>query len=71
MVTAADAVETLSYTFSLVTQGKYKFYSLTMPSDVLAETCFVSARYDDPKEGFQRVLDKTRAEQIVLTPAEN
>ncbi len=60
----AEAIETLSYTFSLVTQGKYKFYSLTMPSDVLAETCFVSARYDDPKEGFQRVLDKTRAEQI-------
>lgn len=47
-----------------VTQGSAKFYSLTMPSDVLATTCFVSTRDDDPKEGFQRILDKQRAQEI-------
>jgi DGQHR domain-containing protein len=52
------------YSVSLVRQGKHKFYTLTIKSDVLANTCFVSTRYDDPKEGFQRVLDKTRAKQI-------
>ncbi len=53
-----------SYSCSLVSQGNTKFYSLTMPSEVLAETCFVSTRDDDPREGFQRVLDKSRAQEI-------
>lgn len=53
-----------SYSCSLITQGVSKFYSLTMPSEVLAETCFVSTRDDDPKEGFQRVLDEKRAKEI-------
>ena len=35
-----------------------------MRSDVLAETCFVSTRHDDPDGGFQRELDKGRAEDI-------
>ena len=56
--------ERLSYTCSLVTQGVFKFYSLTMPSEVLSETCFVSTRDDDPIEGFQRNLDKKRAKEI-------
>src|SRR5207248_1145328 len=43
---------------------KHRFYTLTAPSDILAKTCFVSTRYDDPKEGFQRLLDKNRAQQI-------
>lgn len=54
----------LRYSVSLVTQGKHRFYTLTMPSDVLAETCFVTTRHEDPKVGFQRVLDKNRAQQI-------
>lgn len=53
-----------SYSCSLITQGTARFYSLTMPSEILAETCFVSARDDDPKEGFQRVLDEKRAKEI-------
>lgn len=53
-----------SYSCSLVTQGNIKFYSLTIPSEVLAATCFVSARDDDPIEGFQRVLDSNRAQEI-------
>ncbi|TYT73679.1 DGQHR domain-containing protein [Desulfobotulus mexicanus] len=49
---------------SLVRQGDYRFYSFTMPSDVLAETCFVVNRDEDPIEGFQRELDKKRAAEI-------
>ena len=56
--------EVLRYSVSLVTQGRHRFYTLTMPSDVLAKTCFVSTRYADPDQGFQRVLDKKRALEI-------
>ena len=56
--------EALRYSVSLVTQGNHRFYTLTMPSEVLAETCFVTTRDEDPKKGFQRVLDKKRAEEI-------
>ena len=52
------------YSVSLVTQGKHRFYTLTMPSDVLANTCFVTTRDEDPKRGFQRVLDIKRAQEI-------
>lgn len=54
----------VSYTASLITQGKYRFYTLAMPSDVLAENCTVDRRADNPVEGFQRLLDKTRAQEI-------
>jgi len=53
-----------SYTYSLVTQGDTKFYSLTMPSEVLAKTCFVTNRFEDKEEGFQRRLDQNRAQEI-------
>ncbi len=54
---------------SLVRQGDFRFYSFTMPSDVLAETCFVVSRDEDPVIGFQRALDKKepRRSQIILT----
>ncbi len=55
---------TLRYSVSLVTQGEHRFYSLTMPSDVLARTCFATTREEDPMEGFQRVLDRRRAQDI-------
>lgn len=54
----------LSYTASLISQGRHRFYTLTIPSDVLARTCFVIDRDEDPVEGFQRLLDKDRAQQI-------
>ncbi|MBL0183028.1 MAG: DGQHR domain-containing protein [Chitinophagaceae bacterium] len=54
----------LSYTASLITQGRHKFYSLTLPSEVLARTCFVSTRSEAPNEGFQRTLDKEKAQKI-------
>jgi DGQHR domain-containing protein len=54
----------LKYSASLVSQGTKKFYTLTMPTDVLGRTCFVSTRDEDPKKGFQRLLDKKRAQEI-------
>jgi DGQHR domain-containing protein len=54
----------LSYSVSLVTQGKYRFYTLTMPSDVLADTCTVDMRAEKPISGFQRRLDIRRARDI-------
>lgn len=53
-----------TYSISLVTQGKRKFYSLTMPSEILAETCTVDTREENPIEGFQRLLDEKRAQEI-------
>lgn len=53
-----------SYSCSLITQGSSKFFSLTMPSETLAETCFVSTRDENPNDGFQRMLDKNRAQEI-------
>ncbi|WP_346206182.1 DGQHR domain-containing protein [Aeromonas salmonicida] len=49
---------------SLVRQGEHRFYSFTMPSDILADTCFVINRDEDPAEGFQRILDVKRATEI-------
>lgn len=54
----------LSYTASLVTQGSYRFYTLTMPSDVLAQTSYIVSRDEDPIAGFQRLLKKERAQEI-------
>ncbi|MBU3888218.1 MULTISPECIES: DGQHR domain-containing protein [Methylosinus] len=48
----------------LVTQGKHRFYTLVLPSDLLAATCTVEARLDNPIDGFQRLLDKKRAREI-------
>lgn len=56
--------EKLSFTASLIIQGQHRFYSLSVPSVVLAKTCYVTSRYDDPVEGFQRSLDKEKARQI-------
>ena len=52
------------YSAALIQQGTKQFYSVTMPTDVLASCCFVTSRNEDPKSGFQRVLDKKRAQDI-------
>ena len=59
-----DDPKRLRYSVSRVTQGKQVFYTLTMPSEVLARTCKVSTRKEDPKDGFQRELDAKRAMEI-------
>lgn len=59
-----DAEGRLNYAVNLVQQGNYQFFTLTMPSDVLARTCFVVSRDEDPELGFQRKLDEKRAQNI-------
>lgn len=54
----------LRFSVSLVKQGDRQFYTLTVPSDVLARTCSVSTRREDPEVGFQRSLDVKRAAEI-------
>ena len=56
--------ELVSYTASLITQGRHRFFTLSMPSDVLATTCVVDWRHEDPAKGFQRRLDERRAREI-------
>jgi DGQHR domain-containing protein len=54
----------ISYTASLITQGTKRFFTLSMPSDILGETCIVEPRNEEPIEGFQRALDERRARDI-------
>ena len=66
---AKDEVEVegdgrISFTASLIIQGRHRFFTLSMPSDVLAETCIVEPRSEEPIEGFQRALDERRAKEI-------
>ncbi len=56
--------EYVSFAASLLSQGKHRFFTLSMPSDVLAETCTVDRRAENPEQGFQRYLDKKRAQDI-------
>ncbi|WP_375211226.1 DGQHR domain-containing protein [Hyphococcus sp.] len=59
-----DNENRLRFSVSLVKQGKHQFYTLTMPSEVLARTCSVTTRKEDPEKGFQRELDAKRAKEI-------
>ena len=59
-----DEPDFYRYSVSLVKQGQDQFYTLTVPSDVLARTCTVSRRDEDRVIGFQRRLDRKRAEEI-------
>lgn len=43
------------YTASNITQNKKRFYSLSVPMEVLSKCCFATPREEDPIEGFQRV----------------
>ena len=63
-VANVDDPNRLRYSVSLVKQGRHQFYTLTMPSDVLARTCKVTTRKEDPILGFQRELDQKRAKEI-------
>ena len=48
----------------LITQGLHKFYSLTMPIELIADSCSPNPRASDPIAGFQRNLDEKRADSI-------
>lgn len=62
----SQEIQTERYRFSasLIQQGEKQFYSVTMPTDILANHCFVTSRQEDVEKGFQRVLDRKRAEDI-------
>ncbi|UEK60854.1 DGQHR domain-containing protein [Providencia rettgeri] len=53
-----------SFTASLITQGKHRFFSLTLPLEVIVQCCSTNPRSEDPEKGFQRSLDEKRAESI-------
>lgn len=52
------------YAARLIVQGRHRFYTLTLPSDILANTCTVDTREANPVTGFQRMLDVKRAQEI-------
>lgn len=46
------------------TQNKKEFYIAILPTEILKKVCYVSSRDTDPKEGFQRSLNESRAKDI-------
>lgn len=57
-------MQTDNISVTLITQGRHKFYSATMPIDLIAECCSTNPRESDPVAGFQRTLDENRAKSI-------
>lgn len=54
----------VSFAARLIVQGSHRFFTLAMPSDVLAASCVVDVRETNPETGFQRLLDVKRAQEI-------
>lgn len=54
----------IRFSASLILQAGKQFYSVTLPTDVLIECCYVTSREEDRDAGFQRVLDHKRAIDI-------
>jgi hypothetical protein len=50
---AADTF--VSDTALMVTQGKHRFYSMVLPSDVLAATCTADTRHENPIARYRRL----------------
>lgn len=59
-----EAGTEVRYAISLVRQGNHRFYTLTIPSNILAACSFATSKDEDPQAGFQRVLDPKRAQDI-------
>jgi DGQHR domain-containing protein len=64
IIEASPEDESSGYAARLIIQGKHRFFTLTLPSDVLARTCMVERRAGNPIDGFQRTLDSKRAQEI-------
>lgn len=54
----------LSYPALRLLQNRHRFYFATVPVDNLFPSCFVTRRDEDPKLGFQRALNESRADDI-------
>lgn len=59
-----DDIKNFALSANLVTQGNFRFYIASMPSEILKKTCFTITREDDPIKGFQRRLDESRAQEV-------
>ena len=64
MATTSSKNKRESISAVLITQGNHRFFTVALPISVLASTCTVSTRVDDPEIGFQRQLDEKRALRI-------
>lgn len=53
-----------NFSASPMKQNDFEFYTLSIPSEVLEKTCFVTNRFQDSEEGFQRTLNERKARQI-------
>ena len=45
----------IQHTALLVEQGRHRFYTLVLPSSLLAASCVVETRNDNPENGFQNL----------------
>lgn len=64
MARLTKSAKSMSISAVLITQGKHKFYTCTMYSDLLASCSYVVSREENPKDGFQRYLNENRAAEI-------
>lgn len=53
-----------TYDALVCSQNKQEFYIAVLPTEILEKVCYVSSRDQDPKEGFQRSLNESRAKDI-------
>lgn len=53
-----------AHTTIKLTQNQHTFYITTIKIEDLFPYCFVSSRHEDPVNGFQRLLNQQRAEEI-------
>lgn len=53
-----------SYPALPLEQNDQRFYFATVPKDDIFPYCYVANREEDPEKGFQRVLNRRRAEDI-------
>jgi DGQHR domain-containing protein len=63
-ILAGSAGKIITEPAHIVTQGRHRFYSLVLSSDVLAACCTADTRSENPIDGFQRLLDRRRAIEI-------
>src|ERR1700677_3053309 len=64
VVSGKAKTKATEYPALLLTQNKVKFYFATIPVGDLFQYCFVSRRREDNISGFQRELNRSRANDI-------
>jgi len=64
IINARGATSHITYSAVPLEQNGQRFYFATIPVSSLFPYCFVARRNEDPKAGFQRRLNKARADDI-------